>query len=161
MSLTASSQNYVQSIRSSILEFSRWLRRSNSFCFSVERTWPRSPWLQHCQKKFWFKGKNKLLWRQPRSVRCKRGGNFLFDIEKSSTSFSQLIWLQTSQKSYLNIFQICALSLILLYSFSSFHLKALLRTCWTENASLTRNQFPSKTICDQIQLRSPVVPKLF
>jgi len=30
-----------------------------------------------------------------------------------------------------------------------------LQICWTEDASLTRNRFPSKAICDQILLRQP------
>jgi len=35
------------------------------------------------------------------------------------------------------------------------HLSFCLQLCWTEDASLTRNRFPNKAICDQIRLCHP------
>jgi len=35
------------------------------------------------------------------------------------------------------------------------HVRFCLQICWTEDASLTRNRFPSKAICDQIRLCHP------
>ena len=39
--------------------------------------------------------------------------------------------------------------------FHHFTCKLLVARCWTQDASLTRNRFPRKTICVQIRLRHP------